>query len=166
MADTNNILITGGTGTLGRAVIKQLTGTEHTIKTISTKENPELYDGVKMVVADLTKPESLPVTINDAAMIIHCASNPLNAKVVDLEGTRNLLAAIDKTRVKHFIYISIAGVDKSQFPYYMVKHKVEQLIEAAGIPFTILRATQFHDFVLYRMIKSFDNGSAKYTCTA
>jgi uncharacterized protein YbjT (DUF2867 family) len=151
----DNILITGGTGTLGRAIIKQLAGLG-TINIISSRDNAEITAPANIIKADLTDADSLKQVVSKANVIIHCASNPTNAFAVDLEGTRNLLNCINTTALKHFIYISIAGVDKSQFPYYVVKRRVEQLVEAAGIPFTILRATQFHDFVLYRMIKSFE----------
>lgn len=152
----DNILITGATGTLGKEIIKQLAGIGQ-INIISTKENPGFAEQVNSFKADLTDLESLD-TVSTAEIIIHCASNPANAKMVDLKGTENLLTVVDKNKLKHFIYVSIAGVDKSQFPYYMIKRAAEQMVIASGIPFTILRATQFHDFVLNRMIKPFDSG--------
>ena len=151
-----NILITGGTGTLGKEIIKQLIGAAQ-INVISTKAGVRFAQGVNVIEADITDFNSLQTVVGAADVIVHCASNPADAERVDLDGTRNILAAINKKQFKHFIYVSIAGVDKSQYPYYVVKREVEKIIEAEGIPFTILRATQFHDFVLYRMIKPFDN---------
>lgn len=153
----DNILITGATGTLGKEIIKQIVGIGR-INTISTKENPGFAEQVNSIKADLADLKSLE-TVSAAEIIIHCASNPANAKIVDLKGTENLLTAVDKNKLKHFIYVSIAGVDKSQFPYYTIKQATEQMVIASGIPFTILRATQFHDFVLNRMIKPFDSGT-------
>jgi uncharacterized protein YbjT (DUF2867 family) len=49
--------------------------------------------------------------------------------------------------VRHLVFISIVGVDRIPVPYYADKAVSERLIEASGIPFTIIRATQFHDFV-------------------
>jgi uncharacterized protein YbjT (DUF2867 family) len=154
----DNILITGGTGTLGQAIIKQVADIG-VINVISTKEKADMSRPVNVFNADLTDIESLRTVAEAADIIIHCASNPTNAKVVDLEGTCNLLACVNKTRLKHFIYISIAGIDKSTFPYYIIKQQVEQLIMLAGVPFSILRPTQFHEFVLYRMIKPFEHGT-------
>jgi uncharacterized protein YbjT (DUF2867 family) len=151
----NNILITGGTGTLGQAIIKQLAG-KAAITVISTRDYADLLEPVNIIKADLTDANSLFSIGGTADIIIHCASNPLNAVAVDIQGTKNLLTSIDRSKLKHFIYISIAGVDKSQFPYYVVKRQVEQLVEDARIPHTILRATQFHEFVLHRMVKPFD----------
>jgi uncharacterized protein YbjT (DUF2867 family) len=49
--------------------------------------------------------------------------------------------------VAHLLYISIVGVDVVPYPYYRAKHACELVIRGSGIPFTILRATQFHSFV-------------------
>jgi uncharacterized protein YbjT (DUF2867 family) len=53
------------------------------------------------------------------------------------------------------------GVDKSDYPYYQTKLAVEKLIEESGLPYSILRATQFHELVLYRIIQVFDQGVGK-----
>jgi len=156
----DNILITGGTGTLGREIIRQLNHTGRQISVITTKDDPGLPEGIKVIKGDIRDIDSIKEAVAGAAIIIHAASNPLNAQLVDIEGTQNLLASVNKSRLRHFIYISIAGVNNSDFPYYKVKYQVEQLIAAADIPFTILRATQFHEFVLYRMIKPYDTGSS------
>ncbi len=52
--------------------------------------------------------------------------------------------------------MSIVGVDKSQYPYYKAKYEVEQMIMESGMPYTNLRATQFHHFVLHRIIRPLD----------
>ncbi|HKI89714.1 MAG TPA: NmrA family NAD(P)-binding protein, partial [Draconibacterium sp.] len=94
-----------------------------------------------------------------AEVIIHCASNFLDPENIDVKGSRNLLSVIPKEKLKHLIYISIVGVDKSQYPYYKAKYEVEQMIMKSGLPYTNLRATQFHHFVLHRIIKPLDKGS-------
>jgi uncharacterized protein YbjT (DUF2867 family) len=155
-----DILITGGTGTLGREIIKQLNYPGQQIAVITTQEDPGLPKGINIVKGDLSDRQSIRDAVNNADIVIHSASNPLNAQVVDVDGTRNLVASINKKKLKHFIYISIAGIDKSDFPYYKVKYNVEQLIAAANVPYTILRATQFYEFVLHRMIKPYDTGKS------
>src|SRR5690606_25671592 len=82
--------------------------------------------------------------------IIHCASNPRNADMVDIQGTEHLLRAVDKPALQHMIYVSIAGVDRSPYPYYKAKYEVEKMIMASGVPWSVVRATQFHDLVLNR----------------
>ncbi|MES2428425.1 MAG: NAD(P)H-binding protein [Bacteroidota bacterium] len=155
----DNILITGGTGALGREIIEQLLNADRQISVITTKDNVNLPVAVNVVKADITDPESIQEIVDHSDIIIHCASNPPYAQFVDLEGSRNLLSAVNKSKIKHFIYVSIAGVDNSEFSYYKIKYEVELLIGSLGIPFTILRATQFHDFVLNRMIKPYDIGT-------
>lgn len=156
----DNILITGGAGTLGREIIRQLNHNGRQISVITTKDDPGLPEGLNIIKGNILDIDSIKEAVADAAIIIHAASNPLNAQLVDMEGTQNILAYVNKNKLRHFIYISIAGVNKSDFPYYKIKYQVEQLIAAANIPFTILRATQFHEFVLYRMIKPYDTGSS------
>ena len=64
----------------------------------------------------------------------------------EAEQTERLLAALPPS-VDHLIYISIVGVDRNPFGYYRQKLAAERAIEASGVPFTILRATQFHPFI-------------------
>lgn len=153
-----SILITGGTGTLGQEISKQLLAEGYLVNILSSKEKPNATFYSNIIEGDLTKPSTIAQALESAEIIIHCASNPRNAQVVDLAGTKNLLTCVDKNRCKHFIYISIAGVDKSDYPYYQTKHAVEKMIEASGLPYSILRATQFHDLVLHRIIRVFDQG--------
>ncbi len=63
----------------------------------------------------------------------------------DIGQTRHLLEAM--TPAQHLVFISIVGVDRIPYGYYRDKVASEQAIEASGIPFTIIRVTQFHGFV-------------------
>lgn len=156
-----SVLITGGTGTLGQELSKQLVERDYVVNILSSKENPDIAYFTNIIQGDLTNPTSLKEAVNSSDIIVHCASNPRNAQAVDIEGTKNLLSLLNSNNCKHFIYVSIAGVDKSDYPYYQTKYTVEKLIEASGIPYSILRATQFHDLVLYRIIQVFDQGVGK-----
>ncbi len=60
--------------------------------------------------------------------------------------TRNLLAAAKTARIKHHLLLSIVGVDRVPFGYYIAKRRQEELCLASPVPTTILRATQFHQF--------------------
>jgi uncharacterized protein YbjT (DUF2867 family) len=155
MAD---ILITGGTGTLGRQLVQQLSYQGFDVAILTTRHQVDLPSGAKIYPGDLTQRTSLPDAVEPARIIIHCASNPRDPKTVDLDGTKNLLGCISKKRLQHLIYVSIAGADRSPYPYYQIKFEVEKLIEASGVPWSILRTTQFHDLVLSRLIKPFDRG--------
>lgn len=153
------IIVTGGTGTLGKQVVNQLLKRNRDVYVLSSQENPEVPDGVKVIKGNLVTGEGLQ-NLQDANIIIHCASNPKDAQNTDVAGTSNLLNALDKAKIRHFINVSIVGVDKTDYRYYKVKATVESLVSKSGLPFTTLRATQFYDLVL-NMIRSFEinNGS-------
>lgn len=142
------VLVTGGTGSLGKWVVNYLSERKYSASILTSKENILPADGVSTFIGDLADNTGLGDATAEADVIIHCASNPRNFERVDVEGTQNLLKAINKERTKHFIYISIVGVDKSDYPYYKAKLAVEKMIAGSSIPFTILRTTQFHGFVL------------------
>jgi uncharacterized protein YbjT (DUF2867 family) len=79
--------------------------------------------------------------------IVHAATNAQwRARETEVEGTRHVVEAARKTGA-HLIYVSIVGVDRHRMPYYKAKWVAEQVVEASDIPWTILRATQFHDLL-------------------
>jgi uncharacterized protein YbjT (DUF2867 family) len=86
--------------------------------------------------------------LRGAHVVVHCASNPRRPRQ-DLAAARNLIAAARRPGAPHLIYISIVGVDRVPYGYYQVKLVVERLIEQSGLPWTVLRATQFHDLICY-----------------
>jgi uncharacterized protein YbjT (DUF2867 family) len=92
--------------------------------------------------------EGLTEAVDGIECVAHCASSPFrNTHEADVEGTRRLIEACKAAGVKHFLYISIVGIDKVPFPYYKLKLAAERIIEAADVPYTILRATQFHSLI-------------------
>jgi uncharacterized protein YbjT (DUF2867 family) len=80
--------------------------------------------------------------------VLHAASNPgLKSKEVDIKGTTHLLNAARDAEIDHILYPSIVGIDKINYFYYQNKEQAERLIEDSGLPFTILRGTQFHELI-------------------
>ncbi|HET7269554.1 MAG TPA: NAD(P)H-binding protein, partial [Rubrobacter sp.] len=74
------------------------------------------------------------------------------ARQVDVEGTGRLIEAATRAGVSHLVYISIVGIDRAaSYPYYRIKLETERVVESSPVPYTILRATQFHDLVLMAM---------------
>src|SRR5262249_20674055 len=102
---------------------------------------------------DLAHSAGLMEALADVDAIIHCASDPANAPIADIEGTRLLLEAAHESP-PHLIYPSIVGIDRSAHPYYQAKLAAEQLIEQGPLPWTILRTTQFHTYVAW-LVESF-----------
>jgi len=76
-------------------------------------------------------------------VIVHCATG-----LGDVAAARHLIAAARRAGRPHLAYISIVGVDRIPFGYYKSKLAVERQVESSGLPWTVLRATQFHDLIL------------------
>jgi uncharacterized protein YbjT (DUF2867 family) len=148
------VLVTGGTGRLGREVVASLLAREHSACVLSHRADAVVPRGVELFRGDMATGAGLREAVAGVDAIIHCASSPQSARESDVEGTRLLLQAASASGSPHIVYISIVGVDRSDYPYYKAKLETERLIEDAGLPWTILRATQFHDYVLW-MILSF-----------
>jgi uncharacterized protein YbjT (DUF2867 family) len=140
----SEVLVTGGTGVLGKQVVERLGSAGVETRVLSRSGQPGTLRG------DLSTGEGLDLAVRGAETIIHCASSPFRkARQTDVEGTKRLLEAAARADVSHLVYISIVGIDRaSSYPYYRIKLDTERVIEGYPIPFTILRATQFYHLVL------------------
>lgn len=99
------------------------------------------------VRADVTTGEGLAAAFDGAQVVIDATNTTANLDKVLVDGTRRVLETAAKFNVKHFVGISIVGIDDSPIAYYRAKQQQEKVIEASPIPWTLLRATQFHDLV-------------------
>ena len=148
----SEILVTGGRGSLGRRVVERLrsAGAGRDVRVLSRSGRPGT------VRADLLTGEGLDEVVEGIDAIVHCASSPRKTRQTDVEGTERLLRAAGRAGISHFVFISIVGVDRNPyFPYYRMKLEVERVLEGSPVPWTILRATQFHEFVL-RVVQLLD----------
>lgn len=137
------ILVTGGTGVLGREVVRRLEDRAD-VRVLSRRPQ----DRPGFVRGDLDTGEGLAEAVAGADVIVHCASSAdYRRPQRDVEGTRRLIEAASKA-TPHLVYISIVGVDRIPFGYYRAKLASERLVEASGLPWTTLRTTQFHDLAL------------------
>ena len=144
----SHILITGGTGVLGSKLVALLKD-KHRVRIMSRRPRPTAFDpSVEWAQADLTTGEGLTNAVTEIEIVLHAASDPLqHTYATDVEGTQRLLDALRGQPLKHFIYISIVGIDRIPYSYYQTKVKTEQVLAASGVPYSILRATQFHDLI-------------------
>lgn len=152
------ILITGGRGVLGTALIPRLIAAGYTVRSASRSLPGKQADArVEWMVADLVTGAGLPEAVEGVDTIIHAASAGLgDSYATDVEGTQRLIDAAKAAGVKHLIYVSIVGIDQSKFKYYQHKAEAERRIEASGMPYSILRASQFHyliDIILKMLTK-------------
>ncbi|MEU8522150.1 NAD(P)H-binding protein [Streptomyces sp. NPDC048577] len=132
------ILVTGGTGTLGRPVCDRLRADGHEVRVLSRHSPP--------YAVDLRRGGPLvDRAVRGADAIVHC-TNILRG---DEAAARQLIEAAHRTGGRpHLVYISIVGVDRVPLGYYRAKYAVERMVRQSGLGWTIVRTTRFHDLVL------------------
>lgn len=139
------VVVTGGTGVLGRQVVSRLLAAGHNIRVLSRQARPTVPKGVQVVQGDLVSGKNLDRAVTSVDTIVHCATT---YRKIDIDGTQRLIECAKQCDAPHLLYISIVGVDRIPLAYYKVKLQAESIIEQSGLPWTIVRATQFHDFML------------------
>jgi len=140
---TSTILATGGTGTLGRRVVPLLQDAGSKVRVLS-RHGHESGDGIEYVTGDLLKGEGIEPAVDGAEIILHLAGG----RKGDDEATRNLVRAASRAGVQHLVYISVIGADRVPLGYFRNKLGAERAVADSGLPWTTLRAAQFHEFVL------------------
>jgi uncharacterized protein YbjT (DUF2867 family) len=141
---STSVLVTGGTGTLGSHVVRRLQERGCRVRVLSRKA-PAGSSAAEFVAGDLVGDVGVDQAVADVDVIVHCAS----ASRGDVEATRNLVrAAAGRSPRPHLVYISIVGVDGVRFGYFRTKLAVEQVVVESGMPWSLLRATQFYDYIL------------------
>ena len=123
------VLITGGSGSLGHHLVRQAAAAGHDVRVLGRRARGL---PVPVVPGDPASGEDLRAAVADVDVVIHAASDPRHAKVVDGAGTRHLLAAAASAGVRHFVYISIVGVDAIPYPYYRRKYEAGTSFERAA----------------------------------
>ncbi len=149
---TSTILLTGGTGTLGRHVLPLLRDAGAKVRVLSRGDHTSA-DGVEYVTGDLAAGTGVEAAVDGAETILHLAGSAKG----DDEKTRQLVrAAVRAGGAPHLVFISVVGadripvvsaVDRGAFGYFAFKRAAERVVEESGLPWTILRATQFHDLI-------------------
>lgn len=146
------ILVTGGTGTLGRQVVTKLQHNGSDIRVLSRNDH-EGENGIEFVRGDLSTGEGVGTAMQGAGVVLHCAGSN---KGDDIKA-QHLVEAAKENGVRHLVYISVvgadrvrveSGIDRAMFGYFGAKLAAEQIVADSGIPWTTLRATQFHDLTL------------------
>ena len=150
---TSPILVTGGTGALGRHVVRRLHDAGYDVRVL-TRHSDAAKDGIEFMTGDLTTGQGIAPAVDGVETIVHLAGSAKG----DEDKTRNLVrAASSQTRLPHLVYISVVGaeripidslVDRAMFGYFGSKRAAEKVVEDSGLPWTKMRATQFHDLIL------------------
>jgi uncharacterized protein YbjT (DUF2867 family) len=154
---TGLVLVTGGAGALGSLVVDRLRERGHAVRVVSRRGSGPRGD-VEYVAGDLESGQGVAEAVAGVDIVVHCAGSQKG----DGEKARHLVKAAGEARVRHLVYISVAGADRipvhsktdhAMFEYFAQKREGELVIERSGIPFTTLRATQFFTLV-YPVVES------------
>jgi len=134
------IVVIGGTGLIGSKTVAILRKSGHEVVAASPQSGVNTITG-----------EGLKETVANAQVVIDLANSPSFEDKAVLEffetSGRNLLAAEAAAGVRHHVALSIVGIDRSDNGYFRAKLAQEKLIKSAGIPYTIIRSTQFMEFL-------------------
>ncbi len=144
------VAVVGGTGQLGKPLVAELASRDDEVRVLSRIAPRKLPDGASHRRVDLTSGEGLDEALTDVEVVVDASnSSPRNAAPVQVEGTKRLLSAGRGAGVRHHVGISIVGCDRVPIPYYKVKVEHERTVGAGGVPWSLLRASQFHTLIAW-----------------
>lgn len=135
------IVVVGGSGLIGSKVVSQLREHGHDVLAASPKSGVDTLTGVGLAEA-----------VDGASVVVDVSNSPSWEAAAVLSffetSTRNLLAAEAKAGVGHHVALSVVGSERlPESGYFPAKIAQEELIKASSIPYSIVRATQFFEFV-------------------
>ncbi|MDQ4104110.1 MAG: NAD(P)H-binding protein [Actinomycetota bacterium] len=143
------ILVTGGTGTLGRLVVPRLRDAGYDVRVLSRRSR-DGADGIHFVTGDLANSDGIEAAVEGTEIIVHCAGSTKG----DEDKARHLVRVASRAGTRHLVYISVvgadriplaSGIDRAMFGYFGSKLAAERVVADSGVPWTTLRATQFHE---------------------
>jgi uncharacterized protein YbjT (DUF2867 family) len=149
---TSTFLVTGGTGTLGRRVVPLLLEADRNVRVLSRRRH-DRENGVEYVMGDLATGNGVEAAVDGIETIVHCAGSAKGDEVK----ARNLVRAASGAHTRHLVFVSVVGadrvpvsarLDRAMFGYFAAKLAAERVVADSGLPWTTLRATQFHDLIL------------------
>ncbi len=141
------VLVAGGTGEAGRAVVAELAGRGHDVRVLSRRGGSPIA-GAHPVAADLISGSGLADALAGVDVVVDTTDGKSRrARPVLTTGAANLIAAAGAAHVTRTVLLSIVNVDRGPLAYYRAKAEQEQRYRTAGLDTRIVRATQFHSFV-------------------
>ena len=126
---------------LGRAVADELRNRGETVRVLSRHSADYRVD--------LTTGEGLEAALSGCSVVLDTSnnSNAKKAKELLVDGTRRLTAAAKAAGVQHYLAVSIIGCERVPVGYYRVKVEQQDIVSKSPVPWTIVRATQFHGYL-------------------
>ena len=155
MKNNSKIVVIGGTGLIGSKLVNHLRQRGHGVVAASPSS------GVNTVTG-----EGLAEVLNGAQVVVDVANAPSWEDQAVLEffesSGRNVLGGEANAGVKHHVALSVVGTDRLLASgYFRAKMTQEKLIKASGIPYTIVRSTQFFEFVASMAQNATDGGTIR-----
>ncbi|MFG3205269.1 SDR family oxidoreductase [Streptomyces sp. NPDC048192] len=152
------IAVIGGTGLIGSQVVKDLKAAGH-----------EAVPHSKSTGVDIISGQGLDQAVAGADVVVNLTNSPTfdDASLAFFQTSMdNLLAAAHNGGVGHFVILSIVGVDQvPELDYYRAKALQEKILAAGPIPYSIVRATQFMEFMDAAMSWTADADSVRLPAT-
>ncbi|HEV8192366.1 MAG TPA: NAD(P)H-binding protein [Ktedonobacterales bacterium] len=150
------LLVTGGTGHLGRDLIPELQRAGHHVRALTRR--PRHDAETEWVVGDLGTGEGLDKAMAGVDQVVNAATNSPMAQRggfrlsdffrtpsdVDLQGVRRLIESAKRTGVRRFLHVSIVAIDRANYPYGRVKAAGERLVRESELDWAVVRATPFY----------------------
>ena len=160
------ILVTGGTGFIGRALVRHLVEAGYDVRLLirPSRQSPELPRGVpvEVAVSSLTDDRGLRSAMLGVEAVYHLAGGEWKGArsdlmAVDIQGTQAVSQAAAAAKVRRFFYVSHLGADRaSAFPVLKAKAIAEEHLRRSGVDFTILRSA-----IVYGLGDHFTSGLAR-----
>ncbi|MET9450210.1 SDR family oxidoreductase [Streptomyces cinerochromogenes] len=153
------IVVVGGTGLIGSQVVTLVRGNGHEAVAASPSTGVNALTG-----------EGLAQALKDADVVVDVSNSPSFDTGPALEfftrSAQHLFAAEREAGVRHHVALSIVGVDQvPDYGYYRAKVAQEEAVRAGGVPYTIVRATQFFEFIGPVMDMSTEDGRVRLPST-
>jgi uncharacterized protein YbjT (DUF2867 family) len=151
------LAVAGGTGTVGRKLVELLREDGHDVRVLS-----------RAAGVDVSTRSGLAAALDSVSVVIDTLNVSATSRrrcVTFFETTtRNLLDAERRAGIAHHVALSIVGIDRVDFGYYLGKRRQEALVRASDLPWTILRTTQFHEFPAQLVDRSRARCSSRPRC--
>jgi uncharacterized protein YbjT (DUF2867 family) len=152
----STILVTGGTGHLGRDLIPELQRAGHHVRALTRR--PRQDAGTEWVVGDLSTGAGLDEAMVGVDLVLNAATNSPMAQRggfrlsdffgspsdVDLQGVQRLVESAQRAGVRRFLHVSIVAIDRANYPYGRVKAAGERLVRESDLDWAVVRATPFY----------------------
>lgn len=136
------VLVTGGTGNIGGRVVRMLSAEGETVRVLSRHGGADSA-GVRHAVGDTVRGVGLEDAMRGVEVVVHAAGGAKDDDVA----AGHVAREAGSVGVRHLVLISVIGADRMPIGYFRAKAAAERIITESGVPYSVLRAAQVHDFV-------------------